>query len=290
MKYWRINTDRNARNDVRDCDLWYEFGMAFAGDLAETKRRHDTVFLGLSPEDGVFMHHSGLGVVGYGIAKEKWDRQSYVETERRFYVREPYEYRITVNWDVAYDCRQNPLPIANRLPYAGTYSEVDPRKWDVPAVLNDLRKRASAESEPKNSNEQAFRNPPERQAVIYDATTDAVAKIPSCIGRKVSFKYPGNEGDKHGVLKDRAVIESTNEPGSVPYWDVVDLIEFKGEKEAEWIRIGYYRKPGPSLNWGSQTTITEPTSIWKKILVNAGREKKWFRDLLEDVLSELKKK
>jgi hypothetical protein len=54
------------------------------------------------------------------------------------------------------------------------------------------------------------------------------------------------------------------------------------EKEPKWIRIGYYRKPKDTLNWGSQTTITEPVSIWKRILVNAAREKKWFRDLLED--------
>jgi len=112
-------------------------------------------------------------------------------------------------------------------------------------------------------------------------------KILSRIGTKVSFKYPGTEGDKHGILKDRAVIESTNEEGAVPYWDVVDLIEFKGEKEPEWIRVGYYRKPRLKLNWGSQTTITEPVSIWKKILVNAAKDKKWFRELLEEVMVEV---
>ncbi len=119
-------------------------------------------------------------------------------------------------------------------------------------------------------------------------TSDEIMKILSCIGKKVSFRYPGNEGDKFGVLKDRAVVENTNNVSDVPYWDVVDLIEFKGEKEPQWIRIGYYRKPKQSLNWGSQTTITEPISIWKKILVNAAREKKWFRKLLEDVMDELK--
>ena len=118
-------------------------------------------------------------------------------------------------------------------------------------------------------------------------TSDEIMKILSCIGKKVSFKYPSNERDKFGVLKDRAVVESTNNIGGVPYWDVVDLIEFKGEKEPQWIRIGYYRKPKQSLNWGSQTTITEPISIWKKILVTAAREKKWFRKLLEDVMDEL---
>ena len=29
---------------------------------------------------------------------------------------------------------------------------------------------------------------------------DVINKIRSCIGEKVSFKYPGNERDKQGVL------------------------------------------------------------------------------------------
>ena len=63
--------------------------------------------------------------------------------------------------------------------------------------------------------------------------TNELHRILSCIGKRVSFKYPGNEGDKRGILKDRVAVESTNESGAVPYWDVVDLIEFKDEKEPE---------------------------------------------------------
>jgi hypothetical protein len=111
-------------------------------------------------------------------------------------------------------------------------------------------------------------------------------QIRSRIGNDVSFVYPGSEGKKQGTLKDRAVVDSTNPPDKVRYWDVVDLIEFEDEKEL-WLRIGYYRKPGEKLNWGSQTTITEPLSIWKKILVTAGREKPWFRELLQSVMKEL---
>ena len=73
----------------------------------------------------------------------------------------------------------------------------------------------------------------------------------------------------------------------VPYWDVVDLIEFPEEPEPEWIRIGYYRKPHDHLVWGSQTTITEPIEIWIKLLVKAANEKPWFKKLLNDVMDEL---
>ena|SRR5258705_5340316 len=118
--------------------------------------------------------------------------------------------------------------------------------------------------------------------------SDEIDKILSRIGTKVDYIFPGDERSQHGILKDRSVIESQY-GGTVPYWDVVDLIEFQGEKEPEVIRIGYYRKPGQNLNWGSQTTITETVSGWKRMLVKAAREKKWFRDLLEDVMRELEK-
>lgn len=117
-----------------------------------------------------------------------------------------------------------------------------------------------------------------------------IEKIISRIGSEVSFKYPGNEGDKKGILKDRVVVPSINEVGTVPYWDVVDLIEFEGEKEPYWIRIGYYRKPADKINWGSQTTITEPISVWKRILVNAAKERSWFADLLREVNTEMENK
>ena len=120
--------------------------------------------------------------------------------------------------------------------------------------------------------------------------TDAevVAKILEQIGKGVSFQYPGTEGHQKGVLKDRAVVRSNPSTSGVPYWDVVDLIEFPEEYEQEWIRIGYYRKPGKHLVWGSQTTITEPINTWKRLLVKAAKEKPWFKKLLEDVMNELR--
>jgi len=108
------------------------------------------------------------------------------------------------------------------------------------------------------------------------------------VGKRVSFQYPGTEGSKKGILKERVIIPSNPGTIGVPYWDVVDLIEFCNEPETEWIRIGYYRKPKDRLVWGSQTTITEPISVWKKILVQAAKEKPWFSRLLQEVMKELK--
>lgn len=104
------------------------------------------------------------------------------------------------------------------------------------------------------------------------------------VGKRVCFQYPANEGRITGVLKDRAFFHSRG-PTGVPYWDVVDLIEFPMQPEC--IRIGYYRKPADRLVWGSQTTITEPIAVWKDLLVHAAREKPWFRRLLDEVMAEL---
>ena len=118
---------------------------------------------------------------------------------------------------------------------------------------------------------------------------EIVAKLLQPVGKRVSFMYPGNEGHKHGTLEDRAIIPSNPGTTGVPYWDVVDRIRFPDEPEPDWIRIGYYRRPKNRLVWGSQTTITEPTGVWKRILVGAARQKPWFRTLLDEVMDELRK-
>jgi hypothetical protein len=117
-----------------------------------------------------------------------------------------------------------------------------------------------------------------------------IKKILQAVGRPVSFRYPAGEKHKSGKLVDRAVVRS-NSPGArgVPYWDVVDLIEFKKEKHPNWIRIGYYRLPKGRLQWGSQTTITEPVETWKRVLIDAAKQKRWFRDLLVSVVTQLEK-
>jgi hypothetical protein len=107
------------------------------------------------------------------------------------------------------------------------------------------------------------------------------------IGKRVHFQYPGDEGHKTGILKDRVIVPSNPGETGVPYWDVVDLIEFSEEAEPLWMRIGYYRKPGEHLVWGSQTTITEPIRVWKRLLVQAANQKPWFKQLLIEVMREL---
>lgn len=119
------------------------------------------------------------------------------------------------------------------------------------------------------------------------ATDETSIKILSRIGQGVSFKYPGVEGELNGTLKDRTVLAAGQNIGGVPYWDVIDLITFEGQDEPDFIRIGYYRKPLSRLNWGSQTTITEPISTWKKLLVKTAQEKEWFRNLLREVMTEV---
>ncbi len=122
--------------------------------------------------------------------------------------------------------------------------------------------------------------------------SEITEKIRQRIGKKVSFGYPGDdEDDKHGVLKDRAIMRSNPGTKGIPYWDVVDLIVFPDEPEPEWIRIGYYRRPKTTnrLVWASQTTITEPVGTWKRLLLTAAQEKEWFRKLLEEVVDEIRR-
>lgn len=140
MSYWRINTDRRARTDLRTCDLWFQHGMAFAGDYSGDKGEHAVYFPKYAVGDGVFMHESNAGIVGYGTVSELWNKRTYVDIQRLLYVKEPYEYRIAVIWQL--DCRDDPVPIRGRLPYRGTCCRVDTTKWDVRSVLRDLRTRS----------------------------------------------------------------------------------------------------------------------------------------------------
>ena len=106
------------------------------------------------------------------------------------------------------------------------------------------------------------------------------AKLMKAVGKTVAFNYPGNKGNKRGFLKDRVIVWSGHSSSGADYWDVVDLIKFENVKEGLRIRIGYYRQVGDKLRWGSQTTITEPVHIMKRLLAQAAKEKEWFRRVL----------
>ena len=114
------------------------------------------------------------------------------------------------------------------------------------------------------------------------------AKLLRPVGEKVSFRYPGSEGHKRGILEDRVIIPSDPGTPGVDYWDVVDRITFPDEPESDWLRIGYYRRSKGRLVWASRTAITEPIGVWKRILLTASRQKRWFRELLEGVVDELR--
>jgi hypothetical protein len=103
-------------------------------------------------------------------------------------------------------------------------------------------------------------------------------KLLKPVDKSVAFHYPGGH-KKRGKLKERVVVWSGHRVGA-NYWDVVDLIVFPGEKHRHWIRIGYYRQVGNKIRWASQTTITEPCHIMKRIFAQAAKQKKWFRDVL----------
>jgi len=126
----------------------------------------------------------------------------------------------------------------------------------------------------------------EREKTVDGQSDQVTQQILGKIGSRVTFLYPAAEGNAEGTLRDRYVLPVSSR-GNVPYWDVIDLIDFPNEPVRDWIRVGYYRKPGDRLVWGSQTTITEPVATWKRLLVGAAREKRWFRELVEEVVREL---
>lgn len=118
----------------------------------------------------------------------------------------------------------------------------------------------------------------------YMSEISVVEWIKSRKGNDVNFKPPAQ---RKGTLEDRAVVESDNIHDRV-YWDVVDLIKFDDPGRTDWIRLSYYLTDrNKMLIFGGQTSIAEPISVWKRILVKAARDKEWFRCLLEEVVREL---
>ncbi len=138
MRYWRINTDRSARDDVETCDIWYDEGMAFAGDFSGKKGKHINFFRKVRIGDFVLMHHNDWGIVGCGTICGNWDRIIHKGDDRLLYVKEVYEYRIRVDWDDRYDRRDDPIPVYGLIPYRPYFSEVSVD--DFQKILRILKK------------------------------------------------------------------------------------------------------------------------------------------------------
>lgn len=104
-------------------------------------------------------------------------------------------------------------------------------------------------------------------------------------GSPIRFTYPVGEEAKTGILQDRAVwFDSEDE--KVAYWNMVDLIAFDQEDEP-WLRITYYRYKKQDNRWvfAGQTSISDPISSMVEFFSEVSRQRRWFRDFLEQVWS-----
>ena len=222
MRYWRFNTDKDARNDVRTCDLWYEHGMAFTGDYEGTpeSKRHYKHLAQLMKGDGVFMHHNGLGIVGYGLVNKPWNGKPYTGEERLLYREEIYEYRISVEWDPKCDCRHNPVSVQG-LHYRPTSYPVNPETYPVQQLLSQLRMNAGVDEYPVNAYSWTFLSP-----------TTSVKRMD-----KSSFLHRGT-----GIPKKYATLFGLPEDGLEAPRKItlhVDGTEFEGRFEMDAVRSRY---------------------------------------------------
>ena len=172
MAYWRMNTDKNARNDAKTYELWYEHEMAFTGDSQGIDGDHAEVFKRLSLNDGIFMHHNGLGIVGYGTVEEEWDWTQHEGRDKKLYLdgkaKEKYEYRIKVAWLPEYDSRKKPLNINKLMPYRRTYYEIDEKKYNVKDILAKLCIKPTVTKLPENYSQDA--------EILYEGTSKEVIR------------------------------------------------------------------------------------------------------------------
>lgn len=143
MAYFIINTDKNNGRQGKAYDIWYETGMAFAGDSGQDIWKHTGFFKKVKPGDYVFMYQSGEGIVGLGEVLENWDERKYVGKARLYYGTDDYEYRIKIDWKSEYDTRNDPLIGKEYLPYRSWYAKINEDKWDVEKVKKLLKLRAT---------------------------------------------------------------------------------------------------------------------------------------------------
>jgi hypothetical protein len=94
MNYYFINTNSDARKDVRTCDLWFEYSMAFSGG---DWKKFGLPLQRLKPFDICLMYHNQVGIVGVGRVLEYWDKKPH--TTKVVYLTYNFnEYRICIDW------------------------------------------------------------------------------------------------------------------------------------------------------------------------------------------------
>ena len=129
MAYWFINTDEGARRDIRTCDLWFAYGMAFSGG---DWKKYALPLQKIEPFDHCLMYHNRLGIVGVGRVIEKWDGKPHVS--KLVYTNDSFsEYRLRVDWYL--DLRTDP---------------VDPRTEGLPVLPRFLKRIAKHEETAAN--------------------------------------------------------------------------------------------------------------------------------------------
>ena len=182
MKYYFINTDAAARKNVRTCDIWFEYQMAFSGGPWE---KYGLPFRSLEPYDVCLMYHNKVGLVGAGRVLEKWDEQSY--SEKHIYMDYPFpEYRLSVDWYI--DICTNPIDTMIEFGYV-------PRGFLKPIIqyreiAEGLIKRLESQVE--------FRGPDElylpsnlQEGKVRSVPVDIYERNP--VARKLCIEYWGAE-------------------------------------------------------------------------------------------------
>jgi hypothetical protein len=112
------------------------------------------------------------------------------------------------------------------------------------------------------------------------------------VGDPVHFTYPEPPYDFEGALMDRFV-DKDGEDEYVTYWNIIDLIKFKGEDE-NWLRITYYRykkkaiPPKGRTGWvfAGQTSLTNPMSQFEELFTKATREKQWMKIFFREIIKQ----
>jgi predicted HNH restriction endonuclease len=200
MNYYFINTDSDARKDVRTCDLWFEYSMAFSGGDLE---KYGLPLQRLKPFDICLMYHNRVGIVGVGRVLENWDNKPH--TNKLVYLAQPFnEYRISIDWyiDLRNDHEIDPQSEFGYIP-RGLLKPISKNKQKVEKLLKDLEALSYYRSPdelylPSYLQEGRVRNVPvdihERNPVARKKCIEHYGAICNVCGFKFSDNY-GSIGD-----------------------------------------------------------------------------------------------